>query len=247
VDTQRDGDEFVRDRMDRIEKAFREKLLALNARGATNDEVSAEVMRSPFILALVWAVTSGGYSRKLRGRRGDCPPEWWQGLLTSQDLRDEWRCETVYLLGMKCRREGLLGFDLERPRIGGFWRSVVVDKAIKAAWKLAREHSNVLRRETTSAKAVRIRASGDALPNIRDTRDNETHRDLSLDVQMAVEALKDPRQQAVVRLVLMGHSYREVAAILSAETNEPVTYDMVRFAFEKAKELLGQRDLGLAA
>jgi hypothetical protein len=61
VDNKAHGQDFVRDLMEKIEKAFREKLLALKPRGATHDEVSAEVMRSPFILALVWAVTSAGY------------------------------------------------------------------------------------------------------------------------------------------------------------------------------------------
>lgn len=247
VDKQANGQDFVRDRMDKIEKAFREKLLVLKARGATNDEVSAEVMRSPFILALVWAVTSAGYLRKLRGWRGDCPPARWEELMAQKDLRDEWRCETVYLLGMKCKREGILGCDFEKPRIGGFWRSVVSDKAIKAAWKLYRENTNQLRRGETPEEGVYVHPFGDDLPNLPEKKSDESRRDLSLDVQMAVNALKDTRQQAVVRLVLLGHSYREVAAILSAETNEPVTYDMVRFAFEKAKELLGQQDIGLAA
>jgi len=247
VEKKRSGKDFVRDRMDKIEKAFQEKLLALKTRGATNDEISAEVMRSPFILALVWAVTSAGYSKKLRGWRGDCPPANWDELQAQKDLRDEWRCETVHLLGMKCKREGILGCDLDKPRIGGFWRSVVSDKAIKAAWKLYRENTTQLRRGDTPEDRVFVNPSGNDVLNFRDKRSDDSRRDLALDVQMAVDSLADTRQRAVVRLVLMGHSYREVSEILSAETNEPVTYDMVRFAFEKAKEILGQRDIGLAA
>ncbi len=247
MDNKAHGQDFVRDRMDKIEKAFREKLLALKTRGATNDEVSAEVMRSPFILALVWAVTSAGYLKRLRGWRGDCPPARWEELMAQKDLRDEWRCETIYLLGMKCKREGILGCDFDKPRIGGFWRSVVSDKAIKASWKLYRENTNQLRRGETPEEGVYVYPFGDNLQNFRDAKGDKRHRDLNFEVQMAVDSLPDTRQQAVVRLVLMGHSYREVAAILSDEANEPVTYDMVRFAFEKAKELLGQKDIGLAA
>src|ERR1700682_552490 len=95
------------------EATFRETLLRLKAEGASNQEISGAVMRSPFILGLVWIVTSKSFfawrrSRQTEagsavrgqagprsGRRGEprLPENWGESLAKDPELREEWRCE----------------------------------------------------------------------------------------------------------------------------------------------------------
>jgi hypothetical protein len=123
MDRQECGKKWVGDDSQEAEASFHETLLRLRAKGASNQEIAEAVMRSPFILGLVWVVTA---KRRLKAGRGARSPLDWDELLAKEpDLREEWRCETLHLLGRRLRTKWDAGCDLQRPRIGGTggWRS----------------------------------------------------------------------------------------------------------------------------
>src|SRR5262245_56870386 len=61
----------VGDDSDQAEAAFRETLHRLRADGASKQEIAEAVMRSPFILGLVWIVTSRNYVARRRGPKSE--------------------------------------------------------------------------------------------------------------------------------------------------------------------------------
>lgn len=235
MDWQGSGKNWFCDDSPEAEQAFRETLLRLEAQGVSNCEIAAEVMRSPFILGLVWAVTASEEAGQVKGRYCGRPPMSWEGFLARHDLRDEWRCETVYLLGRKCERDGLLGCDLSREKIGGFWRLVVVDKAVKAAWVLLRENCCKVRKGKTQDHDL-AGIGGES---------KEGLSELYLELADAISELENPRQRAVMRLFLLGHDkYQEIADRLTEQNGlggKEMTYEMVRFAFEKARKVLREK------
>ena len=238
------------------EANFRETLLRLKAEGASDQRIAETVMRDPFVFSLLWIVTSSGYARKLRAGKGARPPQGWEDSCAKDpDLRDEWRCETVYLLGERLRtrterqrkkakrqqKECNDECDLERPSIGGYWRVKIIYAAIKAAWNLHGEGRLKVRRGPSAVHCV-----GNAMPNFSDEKPQESSTDLGLDLLMAIDELENPRQRAVMRLSILGHNYRAIAEQLTKNDPEAkkVTYDMVRDAHEKAREIL-RKKLGL--
>jgi DNA-directed RNA polymerase specialized sigma24 family protein len=256
------------------EAAFRETLLRLKAEGASNEEISAAVMRSPFILGLVWIVTSRSYFARRRspasergssesgqagrmfGRAPRLPENWGEKLTQDPELRDEWRCETIYLLGRACLRNGILNCDLERPNVGGYWRVIIMYKAAKAAWKLWKEsrlmvrHGRRLRddvsvdccdmhekdradEENVMDRGSRRQSRGSG--RFADKRQRENVIDLRLDLAMAIDELENPRQRKAMRLSLMGYGYPEIAHM------EGMSYEMVRYAVEKGRVAIQMR------
>jgi RNA polymerase sigma factor (sigma-70 family) len=269
------GRKWVGDDSDQAEAAFRETLQRLQADGAGKQEIAETVMRSPFILGLVWIVTSRNYVARRRGPRSEAgsvaggeagrttkrrgvprlPESWGESLRKDPSLREEWRCEAVYLLGRACQRGGLLRCDPDSPTVGGYWRVIIMYKAVKAAWKLWRE-SRFWGRQGQSLKEdvvvqscdlrEKARAGEDGLTDRReesrrrvrqftDERQDETLTDQRLDLAMAIDELENPRQRKVMRLSAMGYDYPEIAA------KEGLSYEMVRYAVKNAREELKKR------
>jgi DNA-binding CsgD family transcriptional regulator len=242
MDWQGFGKKQVGDDSTEAEANFRDTLLRLKAEGASNQKIAEAVMRDPFVLGLLWVVTSRGYARRLRAGHGARPPHDWEERIAKEpELRDEWRCETIYLLGKRLRAKWDDGCDLERPSIGGYWRVKIVYAAIKAAWNLHGESRLKVRRGPSA-----VHCYGDAMPYFSDKKPQEGSTDLGLDLLMAIDELENPRQRAVMRLSILGHNYREIAEQLTKNGTESksVTYDMVRDAHEKAREIL-RKKLGL--
>src|SRR5262245_24862633 len=95
------GKNRVGDASPAAEAAFHEMLVRFRAEGASNQKIAEAVMQSSFILGLVWVVTA---KRRLRSSKGARPPLDWEVRLASDpELREEWRCETLYLLGRRLR------------------------------------------------------------------------------------------------------------------------------------------------
>jgi RNA polymerase sigma factor (sigma-70 family) len=170
-------------------------------------------------------------------------------------LREEWRCETVYLLGKACQRGGLLRCDPDSPTVGGYWRVIIMYKAVKAAWKLWREsrfwgpHGQSLKEDVVVQPCdlrEKARAGEDGLTDRReesrrrarqfmDERQDEKLTDQRLDLATAINELENPRQRKVMRLSAMGYDYPEIAAM------EGLSYEMVRYAVKNAREQLEKR------
>ncbi len=279
MDWQECGKEWFCDDSAAAESAFRDMLLRLKAQGASNQEISENVMRSPFVLGLLWVVTSSRYSRRL-SRKGARPPENWEDRLSKEPgFRDEWRCETLYLLGQRLRAEWDKKCDLERTSIGGYWRMKVLFAAIKAAWNLYGESRLKVRRTRRQVKC-----DMDGVSRVEDTKPDRRPIEFDLklalasdevkepgqraamrlsllarnyreqagmfieqiheDFSVVIEELEKPRQRQVMRLSLLGHSYPKIARILT-EQNGPdgkeVTFEMVRYAYEKGLAALRKR------
>ena len=229
--------ERVGDDSPEAERAFHETLLRLRAEGASNQEVAEAVMRSPFVLGLVWVVTA---KKRLRAGKGARPPlEWEESLANEPQLREEWRCETLYLLGRRLRARGDSRCDLSRPSIGGYWRVKITYAAIKAAWNLHGEGRLKVRRSRGQ-----VYCYGDGLLYLDDATPTGGSADLAIDLDAAISGLENHRQRAVMQLSLLGYTYQEIADRLT-ERNDPaggkVTYDMVRGAFERARAILKDR------
>lgn len=231
---------WVGDDSPEAERAFHETLLRLRAEGASNQEVSEAVMRDPFVLGLVWVVTA---KRRLKAGRGARPPlEWEESLASEPQLREEWRCETLYILGKRLRARADARCDLQRSNIGGYWRVKVMYAAIKAAWNLHGEGRLKVRRGRVS-----VNCYGDVMQYLSDRKHREGSSDLALDLIAAIDALQNPRQRAVMQLSLDGCTYQEIADRLTkanGSEGDKVTYEMVRGAYERAREILKKR-LGL--
>jgi hypothetical protein len=102
-------------------------------------------------------------------------------------------------------------------------------------------------RKLRAGKGARpVHCVGNAMPNFSDEKPQESSTDLGLDLLMAIDELENPRQRAVMRLSILGHKYRAIAEQLTKNDPEAkkVTYDMVRDAHEKAREIL-RKKLGL--
>src|SRR5262245_4403627 len=135
---------WVGDDSPAAEAAFHETLVRLRTEGASNQDIAEAVMRNPFVLGLVWVVTA---KRQLKNSRGARPPlDWAERVASDPELRDEWRCETLYILGKRLRTKWDDRCDLQRPSIGGYWRVKIIYAAIKAAWTLFEESSLKVRR-----------------------------------------------------------------------------------------------------
>lgn len=248
------GKNWIGDDSSEAEEKFRQTLLRLTANGASNREISESVMKSPFILGLVWVVTA---KRSIKvpnqdqsaskergpnaGRRGHprLPGPWEECLARDPELRDEWRSETVLLIAKSCERNGVLGCDLTRPKIGGYWRVIVIYKAIKAAWKLWVKSRYWLRQSTSLDEKGTTQPDGD-MQRLPDKKAKPHATDLRLDLEMAIAELECPRQREVLRLWLQDYGYREIADQLG------LTYDQVRFAFDKARLVLRKQLPGAA-
>jgi hypothetical protein len=228
---------WVGDDSPEAEAAFHGTLLRLRAEGASNQEISEAVMRDPFVLGLLWVVTA---KRRLKSGRGARPPlDWEESLANDPQLRDEWRCETLYILGKRLRARWDARCDLQRPKIGGYWRVKIMYAAIKAAWNLHGESRLKVRRGRSM-----VNCYGDAMSYLDDKKPEAGTADLALDLNAAIGELENPRHREVMRLSLLGCTYQEIADRLS-EANEPgiakVTYEMVRGAFERARAILKKR------
>jgi DNA-directed RNA polymerase specialized sigma24 family protein len=84
----------------------------------------------------------------------------------------------------------------------------------------------------------------DGLSEVTDKKTNEDWTDTALDLIGAINELENPRQRAVMQLSLRGCNYQEIAERLTGEsgpTGGKTTYEMVRGAFEKAREILKKR------
>jgi hypothetical protein len=234
MDRQECGKKWVGDDSQEAEAAFHETLLRLRAKGASNQEIAEAVMRSPFILGLVWIVTAKKRLHSDKGAR--TPLDWDERLAQEPELRDEWRGETLYLLGKRLRKRWDERCDLQRLRIGGYWRVKIIYAAIKAAWNLHEEGRLKVRRGRAS-----VQCFGDGMPFFEDRKPWEGSTDRAIDVKLAINELENDRQREVMRLSLADYTYREISDILS-EANGPdghkVTYEMVRGAFEKAREVM---------
>lgn len=207
------GKSWMRNDSANLEEDFRESLKKLEAVGATNSEIADAVIESPYILGLIWVVTSSGNTKNLKTRYGR-PPEGWDSMVNRQDLRDDWRAETVDLLRRKCERDGMLGCKLDAPRIGGFWRLVINDKAVKAAETLSRKNICKLRKGKTACDVSRV-SDQDGIANPRSERLRESLIDFRIDSAMATDGVEDLREQAAKRLKLLGNDYQEVARLLT--------------------------------
>jgi hypothetical protein len=226
------------------ERTFHEKLSRLEAEGASNQEISETVIRDTFVLALVWIVTE---KKTLTAGQGARPPfDWKDRLAREPELRDEWRCETVRILGERLRKkrnrqddDPKAKCDLTRESIGGYWRVKITFAAIKAAWNLRGESRLKFRRSRKP-----IYCYGEEMPEVRDKTREEGSQDLALDLMEAINELENPRQRAVMQLSLLGYTYQEIAQKLTEGNSSDagrVTYEMVRGAFEKAREILKKR------
>ena len=235
---------LVGDDSSEAERNFHEKLSRLEAEGASNQEISETVIRDPFVLALVWVVTA---KKTLTAGPGARPPfDWKDRLAREPELRDEWRCETVRILGERLRTKRSrqdddpnAECDLSRESIGGYWRVKITYAAIKAAWNLHGESRLKFRRSREP-----IQCYGDGMPEVRDKKSNERSHDIAIDLKKAIRELENPRQRAVMELSLLGCTYQEIAERLTGEsgpTGSKTTYEMVRGAFEKAREILKMR------
>jgi DNA-binding CsgD family transcriptional regulator len=221
MDGQRGGRRW--DDSPEVEAEFRQTLLRLRTGGASNQETAEQLMRSPFVLGLVKKVT--GRNELKAGRGARTPEGWGTRLWKDPDLRDEWRCETVHLLGRRLRARPDDGCDLGL-NVGGYWRTKVVYAAIKAAWNLYREGRSC----GTSLK-------DGAVERIEDERAARglAETELRLDVAMLIDGLENPRQRAVMRLSAMKYDYPEIAARLG------LSFEQVRYAVEQARKVLLKR------
>lgn len=242
-------------------KAFHAMLLRLRADGASNRETAEAVMRSPFVLWLVRVMTAKNGVRV--GRRAWTPDNWWECLEREPQLRDEWGYETLAILGRRLRARGDGRCDLSRPDIGGYWRVKVAYAAIKAAHTLHREGRLRVRgaptevpcdgdavaqlppgREGRQAGVAEVRCYGDAGTYLAGGEPAAGECDLALDLKAAIDGLGNARQREVLRLSLLGYTYQEIADRLTTEGGQDggtVTYEMVRGAFERARDVLKDR------
>jgi DNA-binding CsgD family transcriptional regulator len=233
------GQEFgkwIGDDSPESEAAFHETLVRLRAEGASNREIAEAVMRSAFVLGLVWIVTA---KRQLRIGKATMPPCWADRLARDPELRDEWRVETLYLLGKRLRARWDERCELQRPSIGGYWRVKIMYAAVKSAWNLHGEGRLKVRRGDAS-----VLCYGDGMSMLPNKDRGECSNDIRLDLMTAIDELENVRQREVMRLSLDGHSYQEIADRLteaSGSSRAKVTYEMVRGAFERAREVLRTR------
>jgi hypothetical protein len=245
---QEEGRKWVGDDSPEAEATFHETLIRLRAERASNQKIAETVMRSPFVLALVWVVTA---KKTLRAGKEARPPFAWEDQLARDpDLREEWRCETVRILGERLRTKGNsqkeernAECDLDRPSIGGYWRVKIMYAAIKAAWNLHGEGRLKVRRGSAS-----VQCYGDGMSCFDDKKLKEGPSDLRLDLIAAIGELENPRQRAVMQLSLLGCNYQEIADRLTTANGAggaKVTYEMVRGAYERARAVL-QKRLGVS-
>ena len=213
MDWERFGKDWAGKDSAKLEQDFRESLKKLDAEGASNLEIAATVIESPFILGLLWAVTAKRASKGLVTRYGRAP-ENWQEWVDNHQLRDDWRAETVDLLRRKCERDGMLGCKLDAPKIGGFWRRAITDKAVKGAWALYRREECKLRKGRSAHEVSEV-SDQDGIANPRNERLRESLIDFRLDSAMATDGVEDLRDQAAKRLRLLGNDYQEVARLLT--------------------------------
>lgn len=181
-------------------------------------------MRSPFVLGLVKRATD---KNELKTDRGARTPEGWGALLWKDpDLRDEWQCETVCVLGGRVRADPDKLGDPEQ-NVGGYWWVKVVFAAIKAAWNLYGEG----RRCGTSFKDTEDESFEDETAEA-----DLLEMELRLDLAMLIDGLEDPREREVMRLSeVEGYDYPEIAAKLG------ISYENVRGAVERAREAFQKR------
>jgi hypothetical protein len=239
MDWERLGKDWAERDSAKFEQDFRKSLTKLDAEGATNIEIAAKVIESPFILGLTWAVTTSRASKKLVTRYGRAP-ENWQAWVEKHNLRDDWRAETVSLLRRKCERDGMLGCKLDAPKIGGFWRRAIIDKAVKAAWALFRKEECKLRKGRTAWDVSAV-SDGDGFASPRNRWLSESLTDFEIDSAIATAGVESLGDQAAKRLCLLGSSYQEVASleantlhhdfmVLIGELDEPREQEVMRLS-----------------
>jgi DNA-binding CsgD family transcriptional regulator len=221
MDGQRGGRQW--DDSPEVEAEFRQTLLRLKTTGASSQETAEQLMRSPFVLGLVKKVTDKNELKT--GKGAHTPRDWWVRLRKDPELREEWRCETVSLLGSRLRAKtdqcGDLGLN-----VGGYWRMKVVYAAIKAAWNLYGEGRHCGR----NLKEGAIESFED-----EKAEDDLAEMELRLDQAILIDGLEDARQRAVMRLSAMKYDYAEIAAELK------ISYEQVRYAVEQARKVLQKR------
>jgi hypothetical protein len=222
------------------EEGFRQTLLRLQIEGGSSQKKTEVLLRSPYVLGLLKKVTSKNQLRTAKGSR--TPEFWWAELQKDPDLREEWRCETVVVLGHRLR-EKPDGCDTGK-NVGGYWRMKLVYAAIRAAWNLLGERGFRPRYDPESQKrVVPVKCFGEcgqdkANEGHEDKRAaaDLTEMDFRLDIAMLVDGLKDPRQRAVMRLsAVEGYNYREIAAKLR------ISFEQVRYAVEQARKVITLR------
>jgi RNA polymerase sigma factor (sigma-70 family) len=233
MDSQRGGGKW-NDLLE-AEAEFRQSLLRLKTEGGSDEEKAGQLLRSPFVLALLKKVTDRNELRTAKGSR--TPEYWWEQLRRDDDLREEWRCETFAVLGRRLRAKPDDGCDLGQ-NVGAFWRMKIVYAAIRAAWNLLGESRFKSRydpeREERVVPVKCFSESGKEKAHERH-EDKRATADLvdmefRLDVAMLIDGLEDPRQQAVMRLSAMeGYDYPEIAEKLD------ITFEQVRYAAKKAR------------
>jgi hypothetical protein len=218
MDWQSSRKEWFCDDSAAAESAFRDTLLRLKAQGASNQEISENVIRSPFVLGLLWVVTSSRYCNRL-SRKGARPPANWEDWLSKETgLRDEWRCEALLLLGERLRAEWDKKLDLERVSIGGYWRMKVLYAAIKAAWNLYGESRLKVRRTRRQVKC-----DTDGVCRVEDTRPDRRPIDFDLKLALASDELEEPGQRAARRLSLLARNYRQQAGMFIEQIHEDLS------------------------
>jgi DNA-directed RNA polymerase specialized sigma24 family protein len=219
MDSQRGGEQW---RLSpELEAELRQTLLRLRTVGVSNPDSAEQLMCSPAVLEIVQEVTK---ANSLKAPRGKTPKDWWLLLRKNPELRDEWRWETVDVLGRRLRaaleanREAALEAlgDLEQ-NVVGYWRTRVTYSAIKAAFNLHKESRFKTGYDRKQKRAVCVECFD---PSVRGgILDGEDRRaegevvemELRLDLAMLIDRLEDPRQREVMRLCLMGYDYQDIA------------------------------------
>jgi RNA polymerase sigma factor (sigma-70 family) len=205
------------------EAEFRQTLLRLKTEGASNQEIAEQLMRSPFVLELVKKVT--GKNELKTGKGARTPAYWWTQLRKDPELREEWRCETVCLLGSRLRAKPDKCGDLDL-NVGGFWRMKVVYAAIRASWNL---------HEESRSCGMSLKEGANEFFEDKTAEGDLMEMELRLDLAMLIDGLENPRQREVMRLSAMKYDYPEIAVKLG------ISYEQVRYAVEEARKVLQTR------
>lgn len=248
MDSQRGGEQW---RLSpELEAELRQTLLRVRTEGASNQEILKQLMRSPAVLEIVHEVTR---KNSVKTRQGaSTPGRWWLALRKDPELREEWRCETVYVLGRRLR--AALEADPEaahkqlgdpEQNVAGYWRMKVAYAAIKAADNLIRESGFKTRYDPERQREVSVECFDPSVRGgILDGEDKKAEADLMemelrLDLAMLIDGLENRREREVMRLSeVEGYDYPEIAAKLG------ISYENVRGAVERAREAF-QKRLGI--
>ncbi len=217
------------------ERAFLDECARLLAEQKSNKECVQVFGNSSFVRGLIAVVTAKPKrSKSGNGNAHSRMKAWEKGVLAAmheylsnhpeskEELREEWRSDTMLRLARAIESRGLFEKDPKHPRFVGFIREVITNKAAKSACALLRR----VKREA----GIRQTDEMDYFPDPGGS--TQELLDRQLDMRAVLRSIKNPRVREVMENLFLSLSRAEIAEKLG------ITEDQVRYAVEKGSDII---------